>query len=163
MLRDTAVEVTETLCDSTGRQHMPAMMDLCAAFRLMAFVVAVPLASSIGLDAAVRCRAARGRLDLLRTDLFAAEAEVGQLCGPELFTSHATLLLDREFRELRATSALDEAKLAKLHSMVHRLIGLARGLGAVSRPDVQQPSQQQSLPFSVGSVHRDMSPTQRRR
>ena len=147
---------------------MPAMMDLCAAFRLMAFVVAVPLASSIGLDAAVRCRAARGRLDLLRTDLFAAEAEVAQLCGPdELITRHATLLqLDKEFRELRATSALDEAKLAKLHSMVHRLIGLARGLGAVSRPDVQQPGQQQPLPFS-SSVHRDsvteMSHTQRRR
>ncbi len=62
-------------------------------------------------------------------------------CGPdELITRHATLLqLDKEFRELRATSELDEAKLAELHSMVHRLIGLARGLGAVSRPDVQQP------------------------
>jgi hypothetical protein len=138
---------------------MPAM-DLRAAFGLMVFVVVLPLASSIGLDTEVRCRAARGRLDQLRTDLFAAEAEVEQLCGPdELIPSHATLLqLDREFRELRATSALDEAKLAELHSMVHRLIGLARGLGAVSRPDVQQPGQQQPLPFSVGSVgsvHRD--------
>ena len=145
-------------------------MDLRAVFRVMAFVVALPLASSTGLDTDVRCRAARGRLDLLRTDLLETEAEVGRLCGPdELITSHATLLqnLNREFRELRATSALDGAKLAELHSMVHRLIGLARGVGAVSRPDVQQPGEQQPLWFSVGSVHRDhvteMSDKQRRR